>query len=97
MSPLSDGTDELQLRNRSGEYRPLLFSTCAVLFKSDRESGNSMRLTRDEILLIASVMIALLLGSIIKHYRDRHRLLVRPHPAPPAEIQGQVERGTASR
>ena len=43
-----------------------------------------MRLTRDEILLIAAVLGALLLGVIVKHYRDAARLAA-PAAAVPAK------------
>jgi hypothetical protein len=39
-----------------------------------------MRLTRDEILLIAAIITALLMGASIKHYRDSQR----QHPQPAA-------------
>lgn len=39
-----------------------------------------MRLTRDEILLITCILLALLSGAVIKRYRDRARAL-----APAAE------------
>ena len=38
-----------------------------------------MKLTRDEILLIAAIITALLVGATVKHYRDSQRL--RPQPA----------------
>jgi hypothetical protein len=34
-----------------------------------------MRLTRDEILLVTCILLALVAGAIIKHYRDQARLL----------------------
>ena len=50
-----------------------------------------MRLTRDEIILIAFVLLALLAGAVIKHHRDTARALgpasahqspaASPHPA----------------
>ena len=39
-----------------------------------------MKLTRDEILLIAAIITALLVGAAVKHYRDSQRL----HPQPAA-------------
>ncbi|HEV7401389.1 MAG TPA: hypothetical protein VGO11_00620 [Chthoniobacteraceae bacterium] len=47
-----------------------------------------MRLTRDEIILITCILLALLSGAIIKRYRDRARALapaaqqVAPTPSP---------------
>jgi hypothetical protein len=37
-----------------------------------------MRLTRDEILLIALILGALALGAATKHYRDAHRAPLPP-------------------
>lgn len=39
-----------------------------------------MRLTRDEILLLASVTAALLIGAVVTHCRAERRLF-RPPPA----------------
>jgi hypothetical protein len=41
-----------------------------------------MRLTRDEILLIAAIITALLVGASVKHYRDSQRLHSQPPPLP---------------
>ncbi len=43
-----------------------------------------MRLTRDEILLIVSLLFFLLLGVVVKHYRDQVRL-AKPVPLAPAQ------------
>ena len=40
-----------------------------------------MRLTFDEIRLIAFVVLGLLVGATVKHWRDVHRVL----PPPPAQ------------
>jgi len=48
-----------------------------------------MRLTRDEILLIVSIMVALVFGAAVKHYRDRARLLQHTPAPAAAEVQGQ--------
>ena len=45
-----------------------------------------MRLTRDEILLIASVLGALLVGAVVKHARDQSRAR-QMSPAPAAQTQ----------
>jgi hypothetical protein len=37
-----------------------------------------MRLTREEILLLSSILAALLLGTLVKHHRAQSRL----HPIP---------------
>ncbi len=39
-----------------------------------------MRLTRDEILLVTGLVAALVLGVVVKHYRDAARLAA-PAPA----------------
>ena len=41
-----------------------------------------MRLTRDEILLVTGLVAALLLGSVVKHYRDQARLAAPVAPTP---------------
>lgn len=38
-----------------------------------------MRLTRDEIILITCVLLALAVGAVVKSYRD-HLRLTRPQP-----------------
>jgi hypothetical protein len=40
-----------------------------------------MRLTKDEIKLVAFLLGAVLLGVTVKHYRHRHRLEFPPPPA----------------
>jgi len=48
-----------------------------------------MRLTRDEILLIVAIIIALLVGATVKHYRDAQRMHPQP-AAPPAGNSASV-------
>jgi hypothetical protein len=43
-----------------------------------------MRLTRDEILLIAAIITALLVGATVKHYRDSQRMRLHPAALPSA-------------
>jgi hypothetical protein len=43
-----------------------------------------VRLTRDEILLVTGLVAALVLGVMVKHYRDQARLSA-PAPAVPAK------------
>jgi hypothetical protein len=40
-----------------------------------------MRLTRDEMLLIAGVMVALVVGAVVKQHRDRTRAAALLAPA----------------
>ncbi len=40
-----------------------------------------MKLTRDEILLVTSLLLALVLGVAIKHFREQHRLSAPPPSA----------------
>jgi hypothetical protein len=51
-----------------------------------------MRLTRDEIKLVAFILGALLLGVTVKHYRHRNSIQLPPPPAhatPPSK--GEVD------
>ena len=47
-----------------------------------------MRLTRDEIILVTFIFVALVGGAVIKHYRDRDRLAAA-HPAEAAMPAGE--------
>jgi hypothetical protein len=51
-----------------------------------------MRLTKDEIKLVAFLLLALLLGVTVKHYRHKNRPEL---PAPPAHVtqtpKGEVD------
>ena len=53
-----------------------------------------MRLTRDEIKLVAFILAAVVLGVTVKHYRHRGRDLPPPPAAPatpPPNIEIEVE------
>jgi hypothetical protein len=39
-----------------------------------------MRLTRDEIILIAFIVLSLLLGTAVKHYRQKARMELKTTP-----------------
>ena len=41
-----------------------------------------MRLNRDEIRLIAAILLALTIGAAVKHYRSAHAALKFPAPVP---------------
>ena len=50
-----------------------------------------MKMTRDEIVLVAAILATLLLGAGVKHYRETHRPTSAPTapaaPAAPAEAE----------
>ena len=53
-----------------------------------------MRLTKDEIKLVAFLLAALVLGVTIKHYRHRDRVAIPPPPAnatPPPKAEVDFE------
>lgn len=44
----------------------------------------AMRLTRDELLLVVCAVLALLLGAVVKQYRDTARFHAAASPTTPA-------------
>jgi hypothetical protein len=51
-----------------------------------------MRLTRDEILLVTFILVALLSGALIKRYRDRARALAPTQQATPLSLPRPPEK-----
>jgi hypothetical protein len=51
-----------------------------------------MRLTRDEIILVTFILVALLSGALIKRYRDRARVLAPTREGTPLSIPKPPEK-----
>ena len=51
-----------------------------------------MRMTIDEIRLVAFVIIALTVGASTKHWREKHRQYPAPTANPPSIESGHAER-----
>lgn len=51
-----------------------------------------MRLTRDEIILITGILIALVTGAVVKHYRSQRRVEAAAIASPATAIKADSKR-----